>query len=88
MEVTPAWRFFVGLGDVEHRTKALVESGPQYVTTRIPESWTVKSDGVPRAGYSRLPADYAYIDYVEAVVRKHIAESMPGATGRVVDLFA
>jgi len=88
MEVTPVWRPFVGFGDVEHRTTALVEEGPQYVTTRIPEAWTRKSDGSPRMGYTRLPADYAYIEYVEAKVQQHLARRMPGAPGRVVDLIA
>ena len=88
MDVTPASPFFVGFGRVEYLTTALVEDGPQYVSTRIPEAWTRKRDGTPRAGYSRLPADYAYVEFVEAKVRQHIAEKMPGAKGRVIDEFA
>ena len=88
MEVAPAWSFFAGFGRVEHLTTALVEDGPQYISTRIPEAWTRRSDGTPRAGYSRLPADYAYVELVEAMVAKHIAEKMPGYTGRLIDLFA
>ena len=88
MEIAPAWGFSVGFGPVEHRTAALVEDGPQYMSPRIPESWTVKSDGVPRAGYSRLPADYSYIELVKAIVQKHIGEDAPDPKGRIIDVLA
>ncbi len=77
----------IGFGPIEIQAAALVEEGQQYVTTKIPESWTMKRNGVPRAGYSRLPADYHYIQWVKATVEQHISEKMPGASGQVVDLL-
>ena len=47
-------------------TAVLVEEGPQILRTDIPDSVGRLRDGTVRMGYQPLPADYAYIEYVQS----------------------
>ena len=66
----------------------LVEDGPQIINARQPEAVVTDSQGRPRLGHSRLPADYAFRDFLEAKLERSITDRAAPDAGRIIDVLA
>ena len=65
----------------------LVENGPQIINARLPEAVVTDSQGRPRAGLSRYPADIAFKEFIQANVENIINANAPPGVGSVIDLM-
>ena len=51
-------------------SRVLVEDGPQVLRPDIPAALGRLRNGTVRMGYQPLPADYAYVEYVQSRVAR------------------
>lgn len=57
-------------GVASTNTRVLVETGPQVMRPDVPASLGRLRSGIVRMGYQPLPADYAYVEYVQSRVAR------------------